>query len=418
MSTRKLIFEKGGVEWQCGHGVQYEHLQSAIDHLHHVDGPHRWMKGMPTLQSFNSLLCYNTLELSFPEDAFAAFVGIQGMLHQSYLNGLVYGMPEFWFDIALNWSLDVYSSEPLTRRNASKVPRAVATPYRLPSWSWIGWAGPVQFSPDMELMHFYHGYMGFTKPVTKWYTMATPSSLDRRPINSEWYNYKLAAMDEQDKVPDGWKRVDRSRLPHPNISSRNVQIQPKYRYQHVGAPDEFYSYPFPVPARPLSAKTSTPLPQTAQTAYIFAKTSRAFMHGRMMYVENVGFEKRIWLTTSTGHHCGYLRLHNADEMHSFDMMETKKSFVISMELVATCQGYTSDVFAIGTDLDHELNMQGLCNIRRLEEDTLNANGPTDCYFVLWIEWVDGVAYRKASGTVFAEAWEQEKEEELVDLILG
>jgi hypothetical protein len=41
-----------------------------------------------------------------------------------------------------------------------------------------------------------------------------------------------------------------------------------------------------------------------------------------------------------------------------------------------------------------------------------------CYFVLWIEWVDGVAYRKACGGVAAELWEQEKEEELVDLVLG
>jgi hypothetical protein len=38
--------------------------------------------------------------------------------------------------------------------------------------------------------------------------------------------------------------------------------------------------------------------------------------------------------------------------------------------------------------------------------------------MLRIEWVDGFAYRKASGVVPAEAWEQEREEELVDLILG
>jgi hypothetical protein len=44
--------------------------------------------------------------------------------------------------------------------------------------------------------------------------------------------------------------------------------------------------------------------------------------------------------------------------------------------------------------------------------------PTECYFVLWIEWVDGVAYRRACGAVATEAWEQIREKELVDLILG
>jgi hypothetical protein len=41
-----------------------------------------------------------------------------------------------------------------------------------------------------------------------------------------------------------------------------------------------------------------------------------------------------------------------------------------------------------------------------------------CYFVLWIGWIDGIAYPKASGAVAADVWEQDQEKEPVDLFLG
>jgi hypothetical protein len=138
----------------------------------------------------------------------------------------------------------------------------------------------------------------------------------------------------------------------------------------------------------------------------------------MRYGEYVSFKNRIWLTTSSDYHCGYLQLNNTDEMHSFDKTETGKSCATSMELVATCKGYARDIFAFGKDWDNELNTRVLADNIQSEDDIYYVADPTDCYFVLWIEWVDGVAYRKACGTVVAEAWEQEKEEELVDLILG
>lgn len=39
------------------------------------------------------------------------------------------------------------------------------------------------------------------------------------------------------------------------------------------------------------------------------------------------------------------------------------------------------------------------------------------YGVLWVEWVDGVAFRKAAGELYEEAWETHHHEE-VDLVLG
>jgi len=39
------------------------------------------------------------------------------------------------------------------------------------------------------------------------------------------------------------------------------------------------------------------------------------------------------------------------------------------------------------------------------------------YNVLWIEWNDGIAYRKALGMVWKEAWERQDLEE-IDVVLG
>jgi hypothetical protein len=75
--------------------------------------------------------------------------------------------------------------------------------------------------------------------------------------------------------------------------------------------------------------------------------------------------------------------------------------------VATSKGYTCRVF------DEELAQA------KQAEDGLGWEPQLkNCYFVLWTEWERGVAYRRGNGAVTVEAWEEAKEEELVDLILG
>ena len=40
------------------------------------------------------------------------------------------------------------------------------------------------------------------------------------------------------------------------------------------------------------------------------------------------------------------------------------------------------------------------------------------YVVLWVEWANGVAYRRASGVVERAAWDAHPDREEVDLVLG
>jgi hypothetical protein len=45
------------------------------------------------------------------------------------------------------------------------------------------------------------------------------------------------------------------------------------------------------------------------------------------------------------------------------------------------------------------------------------DGIEEYYNVLWIEWIDGIAYRRAVGQVTKEAW-QAGDRELIDVKLG
>jgi hypothetical protein len=174
-----------------------------------------------------------------------------------------------------------------------------------------------------------------------------------------------------------------------------------------------YRYPFPT-SLPYRGEQEAP---SLRTAYLFARTERAYMCGQTISPTRVrykrdGYSFSMWLIRSNGQHVGYIQLHNSKDMDAFGPSESPRS----MELVATCKGYTANVSVVGEDWNVFPNEEGANEQRRIGRHLFRT--PKACYFVLWIEWIDGVAYRKASGAVAAEAWEQDKEEELVDLILG
>ena len=99
-SKRKLIFEKNSVRWQCQSSEWYEELlpDSRVDDRF-VGLTERWLHStVPTLSKISGIIMdYNQKKLTFPEDAFSAFAGIQIMLHRTYPSGLIYGHPEFFF---------------------------------------------------------------------------------------------------------------------------------------------------------------------------------------------------------------------------------------------------------------------------------------------------------------------------------
>jgi hypothetical protein len=132
--------------------------------------------------------------------------------------------------------------------------------------------------------------------------------------------------------------------------------------------------------------------------------------------------ERILLMTLGGRYFGYLQLNNADHIRTLEKTGSTPSAPDTIEVMATCKDFTRKIFGVDEDWDDEATIErsnpGLSYHDPTEDGRFQLNVPGDCYFVLWKGWVDGVAYRRACGAVAAELWEQERENELVDLILG
>ncbi|KAF2134464.1 HET-domain-containing protein [Dothidotthia symphoricarpi CBS 119687] len=407
-SKRRLIFENGIIQWRC----QCVHwFEDIVAKKNSANGPlvnlnDRWLHSpIPTLDTMNSLIMsFNQKILTHPEDAFAAFAGTQTFLHRTHQFGLIFGHPEFYFDITLSW-MPVY---PVTKRKARKTPHSDTASYCLPSWSWIKWAGVVHLPWDSEFSVHVTGITdidGFTDPVAEWFTMESSTAIERRPIKSAWHKHKTLAQDKTSTLPDGWRRVDsgpeleKMRVNDYSNDSFPLNI-PSSCFKHSSNPDRFYWYPVPV-FDSICEDDMKPLPQTS---YIFAQTSRAVLYGGKA-IERIYDDDApsIQITNIRGHHVGCLILNNNSDLRAFDKAEELNSHK-QVELVATCKGYTGRIF------DYELAKAS----GKVPWETQRK----DCYYVLWIEWVDSVAYRRGCGVVVAEVWEQVREKELVDLILG
>ncbi|KAL8685313.1 MAG: hypothetical protein Q9218_007845 [Villophora microphyllina] len=412
-SKRRLIFQDNIVRWHCQTCDWREDIlpHGKVEYI--WSGSELWLENLvPGLGDLSDIIGdYNTRTLTYPEDAFSAFAGIQMMLHRIFPFGLIYGHPEIFFDIALNWN----PREPVTRRKPARTPGSGTNLYSLPSWSWVGWAGELRFPWDHEFEKSEETSMvGYVEPVTKWYAIQSPLSAQRRQINSVWHKYRSLARVEEYTLPQGWSREiydldptdstsERLRLP------RNI---PRYYFKHTSSPEEAQAYWYPVPVLP---PNSTCVPQP-QTAFLFAQTSRAFLYTGKIISRNYASEPpRVQITNAGDQRVGYLLLHNKNDLADlgFDPengalgleSEVKAKTGKLIELVATCKGYSECV------LDYT-------EMYASSSDEAWVEHIDDCCFVLWIEWEDGVAYRRGCGAVLFETWENERETELVDLILG
>jgi hypothetical protein len=189
---------------------------------------------------------------------------------------------------------------------------------------------------------------GFTGRITTWYAMATPKSQQRIPIRPMW--------PEHWEIADTLSKLSKARKPGSNIVASHHQLnsenlivterREKRPETYRKCESSLYTLP---PKDSFDESSSTPLPQTA---YIFAQTSRAFPYGKpMSHRKSFPFifeNYHVWLMTSEGQHWGYLQLNSADEMHLF---KNEFSPLHTIELVATCKGYTRDIFSVGEDWD-------------------------------------------------------------------
>lgn len=395
-AKRRLVFTDGPLRWLCDK-VQLGEEKRDFVYRRSWTYPMAytfWMNNrLPSLILLGRIIYdYNMRQFTFESDVLRAFLGIQNHLEGVFYGGLNYGHPDMFLDISLAWE----AVGGVTRRGASA---EVHHEYDdLPSWSWMGWSGDFSFPGDAEYCSLF-GKNGFTEPVADWFSMESPSSSlsNMRPVYCKWHHYKTLFESNPSQVPDGWE-VYTTTWGSVRVKSESRKIGSKYPVPILSCTDIIQSIP--------------------QRRYLFAKTSRCHFATRsavLLTSEDKALTRfYIELCSPNGEFVGYLRLHHLAEIDRLHACGT-------VELVAVAKGWTtklSDFLLAHKEQDKIMATRSTTPASQHFPPESSPIGKTKhiCYFVLCIQWENGIAKRQASGKVFAEDWE--KYQEPVDLILG
>ncbi|KAI0536637.1 heterokaryon incompatibility protein-domain-containing protein [Xylaria digitata] len=408
MSPRTIWFMDKLVSWKCQCSVwSEEYTHGSSFHTYIDPRPQTILAGIPDVESISHILSdYNNRQLSYPEDTLSGIQGFLSVLSRAFEGGFLsrYGLPETHFDRFLGWH-PFWGHTNLQRRVRSGRPSdALLGPSELPSWSWVGWQGLIDIGTRYDATNFNArcSSIAETIPIVTWYTSESPTDHKRRKITPTFLENIPKFKEVGDGLPPGWTRFDSPPMSEfrgePNIYPDGCG---EYFYSHANIKRRFY-YPFPV----ADITEDTPPVMPPQTAYLFCETQK----GRL-YAKPVGKKDRLIdhmnklmvdLRDENNTVIGKLHLHNEEQM---------SLFTDSNAPGANSPGNKVEVVAISKRREYAKTWKE--ELQRYDHPITIEN----LYVVLWVEWVDNIAYRLASGTVKEKAWEKLNLEN-VSLVLG
>lgn len=392
MSPRKINFNEKLVHWECQCSFWGEGLTASLQLTSDVNPILRNVNaGFPDLQRLQRILDqYNKRKFTYEEDVLAGILGLLTVLSRTFVGGFLCGLPEMYFDMCLGWR----SGKGLKRRIYSDRPIASRlTPSTLPSWSWIGWKGDIKIN-DPDTGGVPQEIRCDTKaeiiPVTEWFTGSSPDRSNLRRIRPACFEHRSLFKNCSEPLPPGWTRHKVSSLESfPNKQPAYHEGYDGFLFEHenfspVGHEDKYWRFPFPVP----DVTASTPPCMPEQTPYLFCRTKRAFVCAG-------GWPPYLWSDINSN--IGNLYLDGEEKRGIFWGGKTRHR----VEIVAV---YRTRV-----------ESENRCPDRNQKEPY---DGRANTHEILWVEWENGVAYRKASGWVYSAAWEELLHPEDVSLVLG
>ncbi|TLD08156.1 hypothetical protein PspLS_11984 [Pyricularia sp. CBS 133598] len=282
------------------------------------------------------------------------------------------------------------------RHEEDALPENRLSPAGLPSWSWIGWQGDVSFGLG-EAMIFDKTNYGVeeTMPIIKWYPGPSPgtSPAGRQRIRSTWFENRDTYKDAARPLPPGWTRHDAGSIkPWGDEPLDYLDGCDRSFYKHDATTSSRIMWHYPFPVAEINDTTLPSMPE--QTEYLFCDTIKVSLWGYQ-----AGYGNFAKLVNSEKELVGSLKLHNKDFLEQFPSSPSQEVLGLQVDLVAI---YKSRVYR-----------------RNWNEEGRYGHSPPkyDVYVVLWVKWIDGVAYRLACGEVVADAWEDLPREN-VSLVLG
>ncbi|KAK8070714.1 HET-domain-containing protein [Apiospora hydei] len=435
-AKRRLTFTNGRVEWLCSCAEWHEHQ------LYHAEADRRSARGAPDLYVSRGLLMrtpslnglcdvvrrFNQKALGFDEDVFNAFSGLHTHLSTIFPSGLVFGHPELFFDISLCW----YSVDSLRRRQVSQYYTGDPVQNRLPSWSWMGWDGETIFPADLEYKQVPSMDLGFTQAVTKWYALPEPGSTTKRLIDSTWHEHRAATPQ---RTPKGWKRIEFNPPSEWGGHGDSLELRatpfsmprelPRYAYVHVsqdGHRGDYQWYPIPVKESDSTSDGDGESDSHSNFQYLQSVTTRAYLYRGPNKYEFPGNYIHL-LYDLNGNTVGGLRgIRSKDESRA---LENGARLELIAMITPALTPPEADAFLTEEEEEERMGQQAAENEREANRRTPwmerwgeDKKTKQDCYHVLWIEWEQGVAYRKGCGFVLEDKWEELAELDEVEVTLG
>lgn len=430
------------VRWEC---CCFKWQETIV----HADGPHeQFPRGFssalaeecPTIAMCTRLIDdYNERVLTYTEDALPAIAGLLTVLGQKLLGGFLFGLPIMFFEAALNWTAKAYQGPRETTRRLPTLKNPGVPQPCLPSWSWIGWEGQIYDDATDDDFNFHAtNDRIYTIPITKWSTAA--SQLEpKRHVDSWFLRDRDRFKDHMNQpLPPGWTRytsgaeialptsrtISLSGVAHGKVipgENHSIVIQPPEGcggaiYRHESCASNKFWYPFPLPT-PGQLAISPP-----QTAQLFCETHRFFFNVESPPSEKckgvVPGQRMAYLYTATiGQFAGVLFYQNRFDHQ--DLM-AKRTSGEKVEVVATSRGYARKTASMIDRVDRHFRVRCGASQSQEEKQELEDTVVVDIdewYNVLWVEWVDGVAYRRCLGRILKDIWEAQ-ELGPISLVLG
>ncbi|KAJ3575648.1 hypothetical protein NPX13_g3965 [Xylaria arbuscula] len=403
-SRRKVIFEKGWVRWECHEATWDEHSNA------NMPQPSIFDTLVPDVDYLNGIINdFNERILTFPEDALLAFSGIASALSGVFQGGFISGLPVSLLHVGLLWIP--------TSTSSRRLPKKAVEGVCLPSWSWAGWQGGVSLPAGMVL-----GYRVFHSKRWTQYTRERVSSLvewswanspqgKKNRIRESWHDYREAFWNKSDTpCPPGWTRYsirDPSSMPADDISTQpRSGDRPLCLYKHDSEHDLLFWYPPPMPQNHEPSKAHN----LAQ--YISCRTRRGWLLLGEAIVRPMGISQYIpvvSLRDQRGTWAGALTLHEPmhNDQENDNRAGERQSMRIRLELVEIAQGNIPNDPNDWKEYIEEWKL----------DERPKSGALYEYFYVLWIEWKEGIAYRKGIGRVHKDTWEAQQLE-WIDLVLG
>lgn len=357
-----------------------------------------WRSGFrlwPDVQQYIEMVReYNTRQLTFPADRLRAIAGLMTVWNTSFHGGFIFGLPQMFFDDALLWQPRTL----LYRR----IPKMFdSDKVVLPSWSGAGWEGEI-LSPewasqwDYVSRAFHHG-------TVIWKLISTVNGPTVRVaktanlLRCHLTDTVVVLLIHGHHSSLGWSRRPAAAgvTHHGGSASRdaNSDRTEHTHFVHIRFPGVKFGYPIPLPEADQQNCSQTSPP------FLFGRTRRGYFKvdrtsdkcSQVRGLDELRSQIKILhllisLQDNNGRWAGFIQLH--DETLISLLNSALKVNWRELELVSISAG--TAIFST--------SLRGFYN-------------------VLWIEWKEGIAYRKGLGRISKEAWERQATE-WIDLTLG